>query len=865
MRIVVPALIALAAARASAQPGTMPACPGAGTAADTVPCAASAGAGYLIVPTEQERGSARDVSELLAGRAAGLYVRRGSGETGAASSLFLRGPSHLTLPDRPLVVVDGVRAAAAAVAPGLFGGVTAISALDELDPQEVDSIRVLPGAAAAARYGPGAAAGALVITTRRGAGSGFHAAGFARIGANDDAGSYPANYLRPGISTSSGARGTCTLSRQASGGCTPIADSLYVFNPLEQASPFRRGTLWTAGARVDGGIGPVSYLASASRGSERGVLRDNAATRTDLHGSVAVRLPRHLEVGATAAFAERDLDDLQLAGTLSSPILAGLLGSARDDSLRGYAAPVAPFGTPRNSDNFDTRRVRGAAWAAWTPVRWARVEARYGMDRTDGDGLFLVQPPFGGVDSATSTQDLRDASVAGWARLQPLRSLAWRTGAGVERTGERMHHREIARGSGGGLAETATTLKRRAVGLWLSQGLDWRGTVQVDALARRDSYLAGDPLWAGSAGVAWAVSREPFFPRAGWLDELRLRASWGRIDEAPFAEPDQPIGESFFTIVISCPTFGPCPVRPRPERNTELEAGVEGRLWGRLALGITGYRRETAHLVTEAQTQVGVLAENLGTVRNTGVEGTLRLDGLTTGPARWELELLGAANRNRVTHLAHPAGMDAQRIVEGYPLGGYWGRPIASVTDANGDGLLRACSAAPCEVVLDSLSFLGAAQPGRMLAAAARVHLGTAVTVAARLEHQGGYQLYDQAGDVRCTGIVVCREAYDPSTPLAEQARVVARLQGSPVGFIHDASFTRLREVSVTLAAPTAWLRGLGTAVDLSLSGRNLATWTSYPGLDPEVNTAGPVTYPSVELGTLPLPRTWTARVDVRL
>lgn len=33
-------------------------------------------AGYLIVPTEQERGSARDLSELLAGRAAGLYVRR---------------------------------------------------------------------------------------------------------------------------------------------------------------------------------------------------------------------------------------------------------------------------------------------------------------------------------------------------------------------------------------------------------------------------------------------------------------------------------------------------------------------------------------------------------------------------------------------------------------------------------------------------------------------------------------------------------------------------------------------------------------------------------------------------------------------
>ena len=181
MRILAPVLLALAvaAARASAQQ------PCAG---DSVPCSAGSGPGYLIVPTAQERGSARDVSELLAGRAAGLYVRRTGGEVGAASRIHLRGPSHLAFGDRPLVVVDGVRAASAAVAPGLFPGVTATSPLDELDPEEVDSIRVLPGPAAAARYGPAAAAGALVITTRGGAGRGLRAAGFARVGVSEDAG-----------------------------------------------------------------------------------------------------------------------------------------------------------------------------------------------------------------------------------------------------------------------------------------------------------------------------------------------------------------------------------------------------------------------------------------------------------------------------------------------------------------------------------------------------------------------------------------------------------------------------------------------------------------------------------------------------
>jgi hypothetical protein len=151
-----------------------------------------------------------------------------------------------------------------------------------------------------------------------------------------------------------------------------------------------------------------------------------------------------------------------------------------------------------------------------------------------------------------------------------------------------------------------------------------------------------------------------------------------------------------------------------------------------------------------------------------------------------------------------------------------------------------------------------------MLAAAARVRLGAALTLAARMEHQGGYRLHDRVGEIRCALYGVCREANDPSTSLADQARVVAAILQSPTGFIHDASFTRLREVTVSLAAPAGWVRPLGAAVDFSLSGRNLVTWTAYRGLDPEVNSIGPVGYPVLELGTLPLPRTWTARLNVR-
>ena len=857
MRPIAPTLLvlAIAAARASAQEPIIISDP---------PPRPSAGPGYLIVPTEQERGSARDLSELLAGRAAGLYVRRTGGEVSAGSRIYLRGPSHLTVPDRPLVVVDGVRAASAVVAPGAFGGVTATSPLDELDPEEVDSIRVLPGAAAAARYGPAAAAGALVVTTRRAHRDGFHAAGFTRIGLSRDATDYPANYLRPGLDAG-GVRRPCSLAQQAIGACVPRADSLYAFNPLEQASPFREGALWTAGARVDGGAGPATFLASVARGSERGVLRDNGATRTDLHGQVALRLPRNLEAGAAAAYLDRALTGLVAQNSIASPITAALLGSARDDSLRGYAVPVAPFGRAPYTLGFDTRRARGSAWAAWAPAPWARIEARYGVDRAERNGGFRFTSSTGpvGLDSTTSTQDLRTAAASARVRLSPSPSLAWRAGAGVERTGERMSRHETFFSGTTLVAENGETLRRSVLGAWLSQGLDWRGVVQVDALARRDDpSLGGDPLWAASAAAEWTVSGEPFFPRAGWLDELRLRASWGRIDALPFVEPDQGFPSGLFAVF--CPAPDPCEAL-RPERNTEVEAGLEARLFGRAALRVTGYRRETAHLVADAPSPLNAFEpRNLGTVRNTGVEAALRLDGIATGPARWEVELLGATNRNRVTEFGGNLAAGNQRIFEGYPLGGYWGHPVASFTDLDRDGVLRpACVGTVCEVVLDSLSFLGAAQPGHMLAAAARAHWGRALTVAARLEHQGGYRLHDRLGELRCAPYAICREANDPSTPLADQARVAAANLGSSAGFIHDAAFTRLREVSVTLTAPAGWVP-LGAAVDLSLSGRNLATWTAYRGLDPEMNSAGPVAYPATELGALPLPRTWTARLDVR-
>ena len=58
--------------------------------------------------------------------------------------------------------------------------------------------------------------------------------------------------------------------------------------------------------------------------------------------------------------------------------------------------------------------------------------------------------------------------------------------------------------------------------------------------------------------------------------------------------------------------------------------------------------------------------------------------------------------------------------------------------------------------------------------------------------------------------------------------------------YVEPADFVKLREVSLTYTLPSAWARRFGgQAMSVTVAGRNLAQWTRYSGIDPEVNTYG--------------------------
>jgi len=117
-----------------------------------------------------------DVLKSLSGRIAGVQVTSSSGTPGAASYIQLRGANSLTGNNQPLFVIDGNPINNSQNSSGdpalggdnLLAGATNSNRGSDIDPNNIESITVLKGPAAAAIYGIEAANGAIVITTKRG-------------------------------------------------------------------------------------------------------------------------------------------------------------------------------------------------------------------------------------------------------------------------------------------------------------------------------------------------------------------------------------------------------------------------------------------------------------------------------------------------------------------------------------------------------------------------------------------------------------------------------------------------------------------------------------------------------------------------
>jgi hypothetical protein len=113
---------------------------------------------------------------------------------------------------------------------------------------------------------------------------------------------------------------------------------------------------------------------------------------------------------------------------------------------------------------------------------------------------------------------------------------------------------------------------------------------------------------------------------------------------------------------------------------------------------------------------------------------------------------------------------------------------------------------------------------------------------------------------------VSCRGRYDQTASLEEQAFALATSQSVFTGMFEDGAFTRFRELSVAYDLPRSWARRARVdALNVVVTGRNLAVWTKYSGVDPEASASNTDTRGGEEYFATPPLRYVTLRFNFSL
>ncbi len=842
-----------------------------------------------------------NLADLLNSRAPNVTVLPSGGTSGTGSRLRIRGSSSLSLSNEPIIVVDGIRVETGAASNSIGVGGQSPSRLNDINVDEIETIEVVKGPSAGALYGTDAANGVIQIRTKRGRPGPTRWTAYAEGGSLSDITAWPANFTsvsnRP-VGQPPGPGVSCTLTSAAATTNPCVIDTVRSFNPLETNTPFRQGLRQQYGVSASGGSEQTTFFLSGDFEREKGIYTINDLRRVALRANVSNQVSRLLDIQASTGYTSSQLQLPQNDNNALGIVSSGLLGRA-DTINQGYG-----FLRPSQVDNiFVAQRVErysGSIQATFHPWGFLALRGIVGTDVTNRFDEATTPPgkvpfnvtTFEGTRNSNRTQIFNHTvNFSATATHRFTADVTSNTTASLQYF-KNLFAQTLA--SGRKLVGGTTTLNGvvvPTVGESIDEFITLGGYVEEQIAIRDRLFLTaavrGDDNSAFGAsfdfitypkfGASWVINEEPFFPQISFLNSLRLRAAYGRSGRQPgpndaltFFSPVAVATNNTDAPAITVGGLGDASLKP--ERTREYEVGLDADLLSsRVHFEFTFYDKNSkdALIARRLAPSLGVSDtrfENLGEVSNKGVELVLTAQVISRPNFGWNVSASAWGNRNRlvelgpgITPIIFGLGGASQRHEEGYPLGGYWGVPY-TFRDADGDRLIDASEVIPGAASV----FQGTPFPTHGGTISTEVNLLRHFRVYGLLDGRFGNKLDNSTEGFRC-GFGICRGRRDPTASHAQQAAAIANVfYGLETGFFEDAGFVKLREVSLTYIAPAQWASRIGAnALSFTLTGRNLATWTDYTGVDPELNTSGQTNFNTADFLTQPPVRYFIARVNV--
>ena len=795
------------------------------------------------------------VEEALRGSVAGVQSLAVTGQVGSSGTLQLRGVTSVSQGNEPLVYVDGVRLSTNRVPPanledGRGPRVSGMS-LNDINPQDIERIEIIKGAAATTLYGTEASAGVIQIFTKKG-----------QEGAPQ-----------------------WSFATSLGGNFWPEVSDVIKSHPdeLDLAQARRTGFVQRYNGSVRGGGERLQYFVSGDFADEQGIVPTQGTENWGATGNFTVQL--------------YDGVSLQLNSSYSHRYTRFVPDS---NNRHGYVLNVMRYGKGYWPDNHNQDWVLETELEGVTDnfVTGARVEfvsgnvrnrVQLGLHHVEVEnsgllpfGYYLYEPGSLGV------QRWRDRTLTAEYTGSWQKDFTSTVSSTFTWGGQLYDEARLSVEAGGldfagpgnpTISSAARTfssedrIREVNAGFFVQEtvGLNDRlfliGGLRVDG-----SSTFGDDYgfqYYPKLSASWVMSEESFW-NLGWWESMRVRAAIGEAGKAPGAfdavRTWEPIagmeGQPGVTPEnLGNPELG-------PERTREIELGFDASmLGGRLSAEFTYYNATTSDalfpvLGIPTMGFAGSQVRNVGEVQSDGIELSTDLLIFESETFSWNAGVNLTTSHSEVTDMGGSAPFSVgyeQQIREGYAPPSFFGRKVL-----NPDAI-----AAP---EFEPGAYLGQTFPSTILGIHTDLRLGESFALSALGEFNRGGHIVNATAYLNavreiwpaCDAAIAANAAGDLSGITArDRARCLPGLRGYDQ-WVESGDFFKLRDVTLTYQIPTNLIPARLSSATLSVTGRDLFKSSDYTGLDPETiegGSSGLENFRRVDYYTLPPQRSIVAKI----
>ena len=646
----------------------------------------------------------------LAGKVAGVAINSSSSGVGGAAKVVLRGNKSISQSSNALYVIDGVPMYNFGGGGGTeFDSKGETESIADLNPEDIQSISVLTGAAAAALYGSQAANGAIMITTKKGE------SGKLKVSFSSNT-EFLNPFMLPEFQSryGTGSNGTSSGSGIYSwGAALPAGHKGY--NPTDY---FDGGHTYTNVFSISGGTDRNQTYFSAGAVNSDGIIPNNLYDRYNFtFRNTSYFLNNKLKLDASASYIIQKDQNMTNQGVYANPLTSAYLfprgedfdmyrsferwneGSKMmeqfwSDDLVGDLRMQNPYWINyRNLRNNTKKRYMMTLNASYDILDWLSIAGRVRIDNSDN----LYTQKYYATTEATISEggknghytEARTYDTQTYADIMVNVNKSWQDWSLVANLGASLNDiktDELRYGGPiqeNGLANVFNvfdlddTKKRASKSGWHDQTRSIFGSLEVGWKKMLYLTLTGRNDWASQ--LAGSSAKSFFYPSAGlswvptaiWdmgaLSYLKVRGSVASVG-MPFPR--------FLTI----PTYEydatnkiwkdktHYPIGDlKPERTLTYEVGLEARLWQDLSINLSWYLADTYNQTFDPQlppsSSYSTIYLQTGSVRNTGVEASVGYNHTWAG-FTWDSNFTFSWNKNKILKLAE----NAVNPITGEPL-----------------------------------------------------------------------------------------------------------------------------------------------------------------------------------------------------